>query len=267
MRLTGSRQGRQLIASAMQDGLDDTVHQQIRVAPDWTGEMRISLKSQTEMPAVDRRVNRLLHRTQQHAVDLLRIHPVFGGVGNRLKMFRLRRFADLHADTNGFEIVTQNFNFFRRRPFVHPKQRSVFAVHDVVGAANVGGQHGLFNQTVGFVANPGNNFFNSSAFIANNLCFSGFKIHGAALLTRLEQGPVDIVQIEQIIHARLVLERLRPACVGQNSGDIGVGETRMAVHDSFIKLVGEYFAIHANHHVAHHAQTIHMGIERTQAVG
>ena len=229
--------------------------------------MRVSLKSQTEMPAVDRRVNRLLHGTQQHAVDLLRIHPVFGGVGNRLKMFRLGRFADLHADAYGLEVVAQYFNFFRRRPFVHPKQRSVFAVHDVVGAANVGGQHGLFNQTVRFVAYARDDFFNSSAFIANNLCFGGFKIHGAALLTRLEQSPVDIVQIEQIIHARLVLERLRPACVGQNSGDIGVGETRMAVHDSFIKLVGKHLAIHTDHHVAHHAQAIHMGIERTQAVG
>ena len=70
------------------------MNQQIRITPNRAGEMGVSIKSQTEVPAVDRGVNGLLHGAQQHRVNLLGIRAVFGGVGNRLKFARSRVVAD-----------------------------------------------------------------------------------------------------------------------------------------------------------------------------
>ena len=64
-------QGRQLILRSIQDRFDDAVHQQVGITANRAGEVGIGGVSQTEVTAVDRCVNRLLHRAQQHGVDLL----------------------------------------------------------------------------------------------------------------------------------------------------------------------------------------------------
>jgi hypothetical protein len=80
-----------------QDGLDDPVHQQVGVAPDRAGEVGVGLVGQAEVAAVDGRVDGLLHGAQQHGVDLLRVGPVFGGLGNGLEFTGLGVVADRHA--------------------------------------------------------------------------------------------------------------------------------------------------------------------------
>jgi hypothetical protein len=75
VRLAGRGQHRQLVALLGQDRLDHAVHQQVRVAPDRAGEVRVGLVGQAEVAAVVRRVDRLLHGAQQHRADLLRVGP------------------------------------------------------------------------------------------------------------------------------------------------------------------------------------------------
>jgi hypothetical protein len=88
MRLARRGQHGQLVPGAAQNGLDDTVHQQVGVAPDRAGEVRVGLECQAEVAAVDGRVDGLLHGAQQHGVDLLRVRPLFGGLGNGLEFRR-----------------------------------------------------------------------------------------------------------------------------------------------------------------------------------
>ena len=64
-------QGRQLVLRSIEDGFDDAVHQQVGVPANRAGEVGVRRVSQTKVTAVDRCVNRLLHRAQQHGVDLL----------------------------------------------------------------------------------------------------------------------------------------------------------------------------------------------------
>src|SRR6218665_2763359 len=102
-----------------QNGLDDPVHQQVRVAPDRAGERRVGIERQAKVAAVDGRVDRLLHRAQQHHVDLRGVWPILGGLGNRLELRRLGLIADRQAHRHGLEVVAQEHLLFRRGAFVH----------------------------------------------------------------------------------------------------------------------------------------------------
>jgi len=142
----------------------------------------------------------------------------------------------------------------------------MLALLDEVGAANVGGQHGLFDQFVRIVAHTRHDLLDAAAFIAHDLGFGGFKVHRTAHLARCQQGPIHIVQVQQVLHTVLAAYRLRSPGVGQDRCHFGVGETRMAVHDGWIELVGMDIALGRDQHVADHAQAIHVRIERTQPV-
>ena len=74
------------------------------------------------------------------------------------------------------------------------------------------------------------------------------------------------MQVLKILHARLALRRLGPARVRQDRGHLGVGEASMAVHHRRVELVGVHVTVGRDQHVADHAQAIHVGVERTQAV-
>ena len=107
MRLTRRGQHGKAVLRITQNGLDHTVHQQIRIASDGAGEVCIGIKRQAKVAAVDRCIDRLLHGAQQHGVDLLCIRPILGGLGNRLELGRLRVVADRHTHGHGLEVVAQ----------------------------------------------------------------------------------------------------------------------------------------------------------------
>ena len=143
----------------------------------------------------------------------------------------------------------------------------MLALADELGAAHVGRQHGLFNQTVRFVAGAGHNFFNSASFVAQNLSFGGFKVHCPSPRPCRQQGAVHVRQINQVFHQRLAPLRLWAMGVGQNGSHFGVGEAGMAVHHRRVKLVRRHLAFMRHKHVTHHAQALHIGVERAQTIG
>jgi hypothetical protein len=60
----------------------------------------------------------------------------------------------------------------------------VLALRDEVGAADVGRQHGLFDQLVRIVARARHDLFDAAVFVADDLRLGGFKIHRAARAAR-----------------------------------------------------------------------------------
>ena len=180
MGFSRCRKYRQLVLGLGQDCLDDAMHKQVRIAPDWTGEVRVGVKSQTKVTLIDRGVDRLLHRAQQHGVDLLRIRPVLGGIRNGLKLSWRRIIADRHTNAGDFEVVAQNLLFLGRGPLMHPKQTSVFVLGDEICTADIGREHRLFNQFVCIIAGPRDYFFDVPTFITYDLRLHGLKIDGTA---------------------------------------------------------------------------------------
>ena len=214
LRFTGQWQSRQLVFFVRQDGLDHAMNQQVRIAANRAGEVRVGFVGQAKVTTVDGRVNGLLHRAQQHGVNLLRVRSFLGGLCNVLKLTRLRRITDRVGQAQGLQVIAQQIFFLGRGALVHTEQTRMLAVLNKVGTAHVGCQHGLFNETVRFSANTRHNFVNAAVVIANDLCFSGLKIDSAANSTRCQQGTVHIVQIEQVVHACFALDGLGAACVG-----------------------------------------------------
>jgi hypothetical protein len=218
------------------------------------------------MPAVDRGVDRLLHRTQQHGVDLLRVGPLLGGLGDLLEFTGLRVVTERHAHADRLEVVAQDLFLLRRRPFVHPEQARVFALRNEVGTADVRRQHGFFDQAVRLVARARNDLFDAPALVADDLGLGGFEVHRATHGARCEQRAVDIVQVQQVVDALLAPHGFGTPRVGQDRGHLGVGETGMAEHDRRIELVGVDLAGRIDQHVADHAQPLHFRVQGTQPV-
>ena len=128
MRFSRQRQTGQLVFLPRQNRFDNPVYQQIRVAANRTGEMRIRLIRQTKVTAVDGGVNRLLHRAQQHGVNLLCIWALFSRLGDVLKLARLGVVAQAKTQSQGFEVIAQNVFFLRCGPLMDAEQAGMLAL-------------------------------------------------------------------------------------------------------------------------------------------
>ena len=176
MGLSGQWQCWQLILLVRQDGLDDTVHQQVGVATNGAGEVRVSLIGQAKVTTVDGRVDGLLHGAQQHGVNLLGIGPVFGGLCNVLKLAGFGLITHGVRQAQRLQVIAQQIFLLGRWAFVHTEQAGMLAALNEIGAADIGCQHSLFNQAVCFSANTRYDFFDAAVVVTNNLRFGGFKI-------------------------------------------------------------------------------------------
>ena len=129
------------------------------------------------------------------------------------------------------------------------------------GSAHVGSEHAFFNQAVGFVAHHGHDAFDFALFVENHLGFGGFKLHRAALVAFFEQDLIEFVEGVDVRFEWVVAAVLNPV------PHLGVGEAGMGAHHGGVETVGFKIAGVGEHHVAHHAQPIYIGIERANAVG
>ena len=236
------------------NGLDHTVHQQIRVAPDRAGEVRVGIERQAEMSAIDRRVNGLRHGAQQHRVDLLRVGSVFSRLSNRLKLPRCGVVTDRHANATGLQIATQYFLLLRRRTLMHSEQTLMLVLGNEVRTADVRCEHGLFNQPMRCVASTRHDLFDPTVFITNNLCLRSLEIHRTPLVAGFEQCLVNTMQVQEVLHSIFALASFRPSCIAKNGRHFGVSEPSVAPHHCRVKLVGIDLAILGDEHIAHHAQ-------------
>ena len=149
---------------------------------------------------------------------------------------------------------------------MHAIQTGPLVAGNEIGRAHVGGQHGLFNDSMCFVPDPRDDFFNPPGFVANNLGFSGFKIHRSPSLTGLQQSTEHILQVQQMRHQWLALRGFRSTRVAQDRGHLGVCQPRVAEHHSGVELISVNLPPCSYQHVTNHAQAFDLGVERTQPV-
>ena len=82
-----------LVSLSVQHSLDGTMDRQIGIAADRRSKVCICTISQTKVTVTMRLINRLLHRTQHHHLQQLRIRTVFKLLGKRSIVFRRRIIA------------------------------------------------------------------------------------------------------------------------------------------------------------------------------
>ena len=211
-------------------------------------------------------VDRLLHRAQQHLVDLRRVGPVLGRRGDRLVLGRRRVVADRQAQAERLQVVLQQRLLLGRRPFVDSVERRVLGARDEVGRADVGGEHRFLDQPVRLVARARHDLLDPAVLVADDLRLGGLEVDRAALHSRPEERAIDVVQVEQVRHERGAARRLRAARVGEDRRDLGVGEARRRADHGREELVRLDLAVAVDEHVADHRQPLDLGVERAQAV-
>ncbi len=257
----------QLVTSAAKQGLDDAMHEQVRITANRAGEVRVSLIRQAEVPAVGGRVDGLLHRAQQHRVDLHGVGPLLRGLCDGLELSRRGLFTNAQPQAQRLQVVAQGAALLGCRALVHPVKRWVLATHDEVGRADVGRQHALLDEPMGIGAHTRDDARDAPVLVANDLGFGGFKIHGATAGTSLQQSAVHLVQVQQMRHQRSAALSFGTARVAQDGRYFGVGQARMRIDDRREELVGMQLTFGCDQHVADHRQSLDLGVERAQAIG
>ena len=150
---------------------------------------------------------------------------------------------------------------------MNTKQAGVPSRSDVSRSADVGRKHGLFDQPVGVGAGARHDALDAAVVVANDLRLSGFEVDRTALGALLEQGTVDVVQMQQMRQYFGAALGLGPAGIGQRGCHLGIGEAGVGVDDGRKKLVGVNAAVNPDDHVAGHRQPVLLRHQRAQAVG
>ena len=228
--------------------------------------MGVRVVCQAEVPCVLRGVQGLHHGTQQHGVHLHSVGTVVRRLGNRLKLRHLRLIADGCRNGQRFEIGTQNLYLIWRWVVVHTKQRHLVVMQNEIGCTDIGHQHALFNESVRLRAYTRHDFLDAPRFIADDLCLHRIEIYGTTHFARAQQSGVHPMQMKQMRYQLSALGSLRAPGITQDGSHFGVREPCLTVHHGRIKLVRVQLPIFSDQHVADHAQTIDMRIQRTQTI-
>ena len=101
----------------------------------------------------------------------------------------------------------------------------------------------------------------------DHLRLDRLEVDRAALFARLQQLVEQLVEMLQMRHDRGIALCQLAVRFGQHRGDLVIGQARLGMHHRRIEAVAFDVAAAADMHVAHHAQSIHMRVQRTQAVG
>ena len=134
--------------------------------------------------------------------------------------------------------------------------------------AHIRQNHTFFNQLVSIIAFSRNNRLNFAVCIKDNARFSGFKINRTAFISRFTQNFIQCVQIIQMFNQLLwVLAPRINLTLNNHLCHFGVGQAGCGMHNTFHKLIAKQFTAWANANIADHAQTIHLRIQGTQAIG
>jgi len=218
------------------------------------------------VPAVRAGVDGLLHRAQQHRVDLLRVGPVLRGRGDGLVLTRLGIVADRQPEAQGLQVVLQQRLLLGRGAFVHAVQRRMLVRRDEIGRAHVGREHGLLDEAVRIGARARHDLLDAAVVVAHDLGLGGLEVHRTTPAALLEQRAVHVVQVQQVRHEVLAARGLGPAGVAEDGRHFGVGEARMRADHRREELVRVDRSLLRDQHVAHHREAVLVGVERTQAV-
>src|SRR5207245_11383333 len=256
-----------VVAPAGENRLDGAMDEEVRVAPDRRSEVRVVLVGEPEVADVLRTVLRLLQRAQQHRLEQLHVRTLAHGLEQLRVVLRGGFVPALEREAESLEKLAQAFQLLRGRAFVDAVQRRMLALGENVRGANVRGEHALLDDAVGIVALDLLDARRAPLAVEAELGFGRLEIHGAALLPRLEQRSEESIQQLQTRQQSLEFQRRLAPRVTKRRGHRGIGEPRARAHDRRIEAIRTDLALHADHHVAGHAQAVDFGVEGAQAVG
>ena len=252
---------------ARQRVLDGAVHQQVRVAADGRGEVRVRIQRQAEVANVLHRVHRQALAAQQDGLDQRPLRALAHAVEQVGEVLGTHPPPGRHPQLELLEELQQVQVLGFGRLVVDAVRRRDVGLQQELRRLHVGGDHAFLDQLVGVVALEHAGAHHLAAVVEFEAHFGGLELDRPAPRPRARQRLVQAVQVAQLRHELAdFLLRLR-VVFADRVPHLGVGETRVRVHHRLVELRLVHGAVAAHAHVAHEAQPVDPGLERADAVG
>ncbi len=240
--------------------LDRPVQDEVGIAADRRGEVRIRLQRQTEVADVVGLIDGLTHGAQQHGGEQLCIRAPFKLGGQVGKVFRLGLETALELQAQLGQEVTEAGEALFARAVVHPEQGGGLVLLDVAGGSHVRLDHALFDDLVGVVAHERHDTVDLALGVEDEAGLFALELHRTALMASMLERLVEVVELFDVTHQRLVLLTQLGIAI-QDRRHLGVGHAGVGVHHRFVELVAGHAAGGGDGHLAHHAESVNLWVE------
>src|SRR3954469_9593023 len=235
-----------LIASAGEYRFDGPMNEQIRIAADRRGEMRIRFVCEPEMSDILGTVNRLAQRAQHYGLQQLHIRP-------RLYLFQqasiVLGMGFLPAGQLKAKLaqkLAQRGQLLRRGPLVYAIQRHMIVLRQIIRRADIRGEHAFLDQAMRIIALCRDNALDFSLVVEKHLGFDRLEIDGAAQCARFDQSLIKGMQRLQMRKQRSKFARGLPLWLIDRLSNYGIRQPCLRVHDRGIEAVNRDLAARGN---------------------
>ena len=223
--------------------------------------MSVGLVSQTKVAVIVRGINSLLHGAQQHGLQHRRVGPPMNLFGQFGIVFSGWFFTAAQTQADQAQIVAQILQLLFSRPLMHPIQGFVPVLLQEISGTNVGRQHALFNQAVRVVAHNRHDAFDLARVVEDHLGFHRIELDRPALAARRKQHLEQRVQGLDLRQHRAVASLLNPL------PNLVISQPRLGQHHRWIELIALDHTLGVDLHIADHAHSLHIRIQRADPVG
>ena len=247
--------------------LDGAVHEQVGISPDRRSEVRIGFQRQAEVTGIVRRVDRQALAAQHHRFQQ-------GHVGTLADLLQqLGEIPWLHlapgrqAQLEFLEELEQVGVLGFRRPVVHAVRRGNARAQQEPGGLHVGRDHAFLDQLVRIVPLQHAGLGDLTAIVQFEADFGRLELDRAALLARLGQQAIQLVQALDLRQQRADGLAGLGVALAHRLPHLVVGQACVRTHHRLVELRLGDFALAVDLHVADEAHAVHFRIQRADAVG
>ena len=145
---------RQAVGAEFSGADQPAMHDQVGIAADGRGEVRVAAQVQAEVAVVLGRIFGLRLRAQHHLVDELLDVLAFDLVEDAVELLGAQRAALGQRDVQRFEEFAQRLDLLQRRLVVHAIDQRHARLLERFGGRHVGEDHELLDQPVRTPAAP-----------------------------------------------------------------------------------------------------------------
>ena len=245
-----------------------TVHDEVRIAANRRGEVRVVARGQAEVAEAHVAVARLLHRAQRDRADDALFRLALDLLEHLLDVHRLdvAHLRLMDEETESTEQVVEALDLLVRRLLMHAvHERLMLRVH-VTRHRLVRDQHALFDDGLRQRSLALNESDRMSFVIKFDLDLRHVEVNrAAAMALSLEDVAQRFERLEHLADV-LVVRDERLCLVDEDLVDNVVGQTAVDVDDSRHDLVARDLALRRDLHLTGHREAVDAGVEAADAV-
>ena len=245
----------------------ETMHEEVGVASDRRGKMRIVARRKAKVPKARRRIARLLHRTQGDGPDDALLGLSLDAIEHLLDVggAHLAVLIDMEAQTERCEEALQTLDLLRGGRLMHAVDERLFLQLHVARHGLICREHALFDDGLADRARTLFERDGMSIGIELYLDLGQLKVNRAAPMTL---GAQHLAQTAQRLKHRadVAVVRDERLITGKDAVDKRIGKAARNMDHARHDLIASDLAVHADLHLTRHRETIHALVQAADPV-